>query len=73
MPGDRRREAARTRCALQAFAREIVVWAAPYDAILTPALAEPPLHHGALDTCGPDPAEDVRALGAFTPYTASAT
>ena len=55
---------------LQAFAREIVTWAAPYDAILTPALAQAPLKHGALDTSGPDPAATFRRSGEFTPFTA---
>jgi amidase len=55
---------------LQAFARAIVAWAAPYDAILTPALAQAPLRHGALDTSGPDPAATFRRSGEFTPFTA---
>ena len=55
---------------LQAFAREIVVLAAPYDAILTPALAQAPLRHGALDTSAPDPALTFRRSGLFTPFTA---
>jgi amidase len=55
---------------LQAFAREIVVWASAYDAILTPALAQAPLEHGALDTGGPDPAATFRRSGEFTPFTA---
>jgi amidase len=55
---------------LQAFAREIVVWASPYDAILTPALAQAPLAHGALDTSGPDAAATFRRSGQFTPFTA---
>ena len=55
---------------LQAFAREIVTWAAPYDAIVTPALAQSPLHHGALDTSAEDPAATFRRSGEFTPFTA---
>src|SRR6185295_5306408 len=55
---------------LQAFAREIVVWGSAYDAILTPALAQAPLKHGALDTSGPDPAATFRRSGEFTPFTA---
>jgi amidase len=57
---------------LLTFARSIVVWAAPYDAILTPALAQPPVAIGALDPCGPDPRETFRRGGHFTPYTAIA-
>src|SRR4051794_20383143 len=57
---------------LQAFARAITVWAGPYDAILTPALAQPPLAIGDLDPCGPDPMGTFRRSGQFTPYTAIA-
>jgi amidase len=46
------------------------VWAAPYDAILTPALAQPPLAHGTLDPCGPDPMGTFARSADFTPYTA---
>ena len=55
---------------LQAFAREIVTAAAPYDAILTPALAQAPLRHGELDAGGPDPAATFARSGRFTPFTA---
>ena len=55
---------------LQAFAREIVTWAQPYDAILTPALAQPPVLTGELDPCGPDPMGTFERSGHFTPYTA---
>jgi amidase len=55
---------------LQAFARAITQWALPYDALLTPALAQPPLALGALDPCGPDPAGTFERSGHFTPYTA---
>jgi amidase len=64
--------AAVVRSQLQAFARAIVVWAAPYDAILTPGLAQPPVPIGALDPCGPDPIGTFRRSGEFTPYTAIA-
>jgi len=59
-----------SRYALQAFARSITSWAAPYDALLTPALAQPPLPIGTLDPCGPDPAGTFERSGHFTPYTA---
>ena len=65
-------EAAVVTIALQAFARAITVWAAPYDAILTPALAQPPVRIGALDPCGPNPLDTFRRSGCFTPYTAIA-
>jgi amidase len=55
---------------LQAFAREIVVAASRYDAILTPALAQAPLRHGELDPDGPDPAATFARSGSFTPFTA---
>jgi amidase len=65
-------QAAAVTFELQAFARAIIVWAAPYDAILTPALAQPPVAIGALDPCGPDPRGTFRRGGHFTPYTAIA-
>ncbi len=60
------------RYALQAFARSITHWAARYDALLTPALAQPPLPIGTLDPCGPDPAGTFERSAHFTPYTAIA-
>ncbi len=55
---------------LQALGRAIITWAAPYDALLTPALAQPPLPIGALDPAGPDPLGTFERSGHFTPYTA---
>ena len=55
---------------LQALGRAITTWAAPYDALLTPALAQPPLPIGELDPCGPDPLDTFERSGHFTPYTA---
>lgn len=55
---------------LQAFARVVTEWSAPYDALLTPALAQPPLPIGELDPCGPDPLGIFERSGHFTPYTA---
>jgi len=60
------------RYALQSFARSITRWAAPYDALLTPALAQPPVPIGTLDPCGPDPAGTFERSGHFTPFTAIA-
>jgi amidase len=54
---------------LQGIARTLVQWSEPYDAILTPSLAEPPLLLGTLDPDGPDPAATFRRAGEFTPYT----
>ncbi|MEA2137230.1 MAG: amidase [Solirubrobacteraceae bacterium] len=58
------------RIELQSFARAITTWSAPYDALLTPALAQPPLRIGALDADGPDPLATFERSGHFTPYTA---
>jgi amidase len=55
---------------IQAAGRAIVAWSAPYDAIVTPALAEPPLTIGTLDPDAPDPQAQFRRAGQFTPYTA---
>lgn len=62
--------AAMATITLQGFGREIVRWAAPYDAILTPALAQAPLRHGVLDPRGPDPMGTFVRSADFTPYTA---
>jgi amidase len=63
-------QAAEAGYGLQSFARAITRWATPYDALLTPALAQPPLPIGTLDPCGPDPAATFERSGHFTPYTA---
>ncbi|HEV2815124.1 MAG TPA: amidase [Solirubrobacteraceae bacterium] len=55
---------------LQAVARQVVTWADPYDAILTPALAQPPVPIGALDPDRDDPEHVFAEAGAFTPYAA---
>lgn len=55
---------------LQGLGRQIVSWAEPYDAILTPALAQPPVPIGELDPCGPGPMDTFARGGHFTPYTA---
>jgi amidase len=55
--------------ALQAFARRLVSFLAPYDALLTPALAERPLALGTLDTDAPDPMATFTRSGLFTPFT----
>jgi amidase len=63
-------EADLARHALQSYARSVTRWALRYDALLTPALAQPPLPIGTLDPCGPDPAGTFERSGHFTPYTA---
>ena len=54
---------------LQAFTRGLVSFLAPYDMLLTPALAERPLPLGTLDTSGPDPMSTFTRSGLFTPFT----
>jgi amidase len=54
---------------LQAFARQLVSFLNPYDALLTPALAERPLPLGTLDTAAPDPMSTFTRSGLFTPFT----
>jgi amidase len=57
---------------LQIFARSLIEWAEPYDALLTPALAEAPV---LLDTVTPetdDPMGLFARSGVFTPFTAGA-
>ncbi|HWT95956.1 MAG TPA: amidase [Solirubrobacteraceae bacterium] len=53
----------------QGAARAIVQWSDPYDAVITPTLAEAPLTIGTLDPDGPDPAATFARAAAFTPYT----
>jgi amidase len=54
---------------LQAFARQLVSFLAPYDALLTPALAERPLPLGTLDTAAEEPMSTFTRSGLFTPFT----
>jgi amidase len=55
---------------LQAVARAIITYCAPFDAVITPALAQRPLRIGELHGLGPDPWSHYARSGAFTPYTA---
>ncbi|HEX7187926.1 MAG TPA: amidase family protein, partial [Actinomycetes bacterium] len=55
--------------ALQVLARRAVGSLAPYDAVLTPTLAQPPLPLGAIRDDS-DPAADFDANKRFTPWTA---
>jgi amidase len=55
---------------LQSVARELVRFFAPYDAVLTPALAQRPLRIGEVHGRGPDAWDHFRRSGLFTPYTA---
>jgi amidase len=54
---------------LQSFARRLVAFLQPYDALLTPALAERPLPIGTLDTAAADPMATFTRSGLFTPFT----
>ena len=54
---------------LQQISRALVAFLDPYDALLTPALAQRPLPIGTLDTAAPDPLETFRRSGYFTPFT----
>jgi amidase len=55
---------------LQALARRVVTFCAPYDAILTPSLAQRPVKVGTMNGLLPDPDDTFRRSGEFTPYTA---
>lgn len=54
---------------LQRLTRRLVEFLEPYDALLTPALAERPLPLGTLDTAAPDPMSTFTRSGLFTPFT----
>lgn len=55
---------------LQGYARGMVTWAAEYDIVLTPALAEAPVKIGVLDPTAPEPMRTFARSGQFTPFTA---
>jgi amidase len=54
---------------LQSFGRRLISFLEPYDALLTPALAQRPLPIGTLDTDAPDPMSTFTRSGLFTPFT----
>jgi amidase len=56
--------------AMRRFAAEAMTALAPYDAVLTPTLAVPPLPVGAIRNDA-DPAADFEAQKAFTPWTSA--
>jgi amidase len=56
--------------AMRRFAAACLTALAPYDAVLTPTLASPPLPVGALRNDA-DPAADFEAQKAFTPWTSA--
>jgi amidase len=55
---------------LESVARSLVAFFAPFDAVLTPALAGRPLRIGEVHGRGPDPWDHYQRSGFFTPYTA---
>ena len=55
---------------MRRFAAGALTMLAPYDAVLTPTLATPPLPVGAIRN-DEDPAADFRAQKAFTPWTSA--
>jgi amidase len=55
---------------LESVARNVVAFLAPYDVVITPALARPPVPIGEIHGRGPDPDDHYRRSGGFTPYTA---
>jgi amidase len=54
---------------LQARMRALIGFLDPYDALLTPALAQRPLELGSLDTAAAEPLQTFRRSGYFTPFT----
>jgi amidase len=54
---------------LQSHTRRLVSFLEPYDALLTPALAERPLPLGTLDPAAPEPMSTFTRSGLFTPFT----
>lgn len=57
---------------LQAFARGLITFLAPYDAVLIPSLGERPVRIGEIDSCSEDPMADFVRSWRFTPFTAVA-
>ena len=55
---------------LEAVARSVITFFAPYDAVLTPALGRRPVPIGEIHGRGPDPWGHYQRSGHFTPYTA---
>jgi amidase len=55
---------------IEGVARSIVAFMDAYDAVLTPALAQRPVRIGEIHGVGPEPWENYRRSGLFTPYTA---
>jgi amidase len=54
---------------MQAIGRGIVSQWSEIDLLVTPALAQRPVHHGVVDPCAENPAFSFKKAGEFTPYT----
>jgi amidase len=57
---------------LQQVARKLAHWMSPFDVILTPTLAEPPVAHGTIDTCAEGGMDAFMRAARFAPYAAIA-
>jgi amidase len=55
---------------MKTLARAIVAFLEPYDLVVTPALAQPPVRIGEIHGRGPEPWDHYRRSGHFTPFTA---
>jgi amidase len=55
---------------MKTLARAVVSFLAPYDLVLTPALARRPVPIGEIHGRGPDPWDHYQRSGHFTPFTA---
>ena len=57
---------------LQQVSRALARWLLPFDVLLTPTLAEPPVAHGTIDTCAEPAMNTFMRAAQFAPYTAMA-
>jgi amidase len=55
---------------MKTLARSILAFLAPFDVVVTPALATPPVAVGEIHGRGPEPWENYRRSAQFTPFTA---
>jgi amidase len=55
---------------MKTLARGVVAFLAPFDLVVTPALARRPVPIGEIHGRGPDPWDHYRRSGHFTPFTA---
>lgn len=55
---------------MKTMARSIVAFLAPFDVVVTPALARRPVRIGEIHGRGPEPWENYRRSAHFTPFTA---